>query len=323
MKVIISFAGLADRLETLGSRRPFPLMPLAGSTILGHILDRVQDLRADAHILLTNDNQQKLEAWLQQDLPAGQVQVVTVAQHHSPLIALESCEPFLDDEPVIFVSGNFIVDVDYMGLSTSGADVVCFLQEDQEAIPAAKGLKNDAGQLTSAGVGMQDFWAGVLWIRRGKDLLSAFAHKDQSQMSDIQSLLSVLHQQGLQITNQMADTCLETGSLSQLLLTNARLMQLGYCSEDVIARSYAEEFTVLPPVFLHESAVVNNAVIGPFVNLEADTVVNNCVLRNSLIGVGAEVSDIILDSSFIGDYARVIGQGHALIAGDESNLKLD
>jgi hypothetical protein len=48
-----------------------------------------------------------------------------------------------------------------------------------------------------------------------------------------------------------------------LLFANARLLGLGYGSEDAVERSYVEDFTVIPPVFLHETAEIENSVVGP------------------------------------------------------------
>jgi glucose-1-phosphate thymidylyltransferase len=73
---------------------------------------------------------------------------------------------------------------------------------------------------------------------------------------------------------------------------------------------------------MHETAVVQNAVIGPFVNLEANAVVRDSIVRNSLIGVGTHVTDAILDGSLIGDKVRISGRASKLIVGDEGSVEL-
>lgn len=320
MKVIISFTGLEDRQEALKSKRPFALQPLAGSTILGHILERLQDVPAQSHTVDLNAGADEVKVWAQQFLPDGFLRVVTVNSESvgTPLLALSRCKQVLNDGPLLFVSGSFITEADYAGLISSSADAAFLVQDNEEIIPAENFSVNDAGFYVEHR-DLEVFWAGVCWFRSGKDLLRAIS---SSVPTSITALLSSLNEQGLKISSVKAETCLGTASPTQLLHANARLMQLGYCSEDAIERSYAEEFTVLPPVFLHETAVIENVVIGPFVNLEAGAVVRNSVIRNSLIGTGAQVTDAVLDGSLIGDQAQMNGRKHAVIVGDDARLKL-
>jgi len=323
LNVIISFVGLEDHQEILKSRRPFALQPLAGSTILGHILERLQNVPVQSIIVVVNAGARQVDEWAQQLLPEGLLQVVTAENVDTPITALGSCGQFLNTEPALFVSGDFIVEVDYAGLASSGADVVCLIQDGQEIIPAENWSVDNNGFYTGLIGDTEVSWAGACWARHGKDLLAAITSFSTGGGTGVGALLSFLNDQGLQIATQQADTCLGTGSPGQLLHANARLMQLGYCSKDAIERSYAEEFTVLPPVFLHETAVIDNAVIGPFVNLETGAVVRDSVVSNSLIGNGAQVTDTVLDGSFIGDHAQVSGRKQVVIVGDESQLKLD
>jgi glucose-1-phosphate thymidylyltransferase len=98
-----------------------------------------------------------------------------------------------------------------------------------------------------------------------------------------------------------------------LLAANARLLTLGHGSEDAIERSYLEDFTVIPPVFVHETAVIEYAVLGPFVHVEAGAVVRNSVLRSTLIGVDALVEYALLDGAAVGDGAQLRGAAQALV----------
>ncbi len=107
-----------------------------------------------------------------------------------------------------------------------------------------------------------------------------------------------------------------------MLHANARLLRLAHGSQDAIERSYAEDFTVIPPVFLHETAVIENSVIGPFVNLEAHAAVRDSIVRNSLIGIRTEIADAILADSLIGDDALITGRISRLTAADGAIVNL-
>ena len=323
MNIIISCAGLEDNQELLKSRRPFAMQPVAGSTILGHILERLQDAAAHSIVVVVNSGAEAVRMWAQQFLADGLLQVVSIKNREPSIMALDGCRQFLTADPLLFVSGGFISEADYNGLASEEAEVACLIQDGQEIIPASRWFIDDAGYYSSNNGQLEVSWAGACWFRRGTDLLKAISSSAADDITDMPTLLASLSKQGLHIATREADTCLGTVSPAQLLHANARLMQLGYCSDDAIERSYAEEFTVLPPVFLHETAVIENAVVGPFVNLEADAVVSNSVLRNCLIGVGTRIEDMVLDGSLIGDHAHVNGQRQTVIVGDGSQLELD
>jgi glucose-1-phosphate thymidylyltransferase len=83
-----------------------------------------------------------------------------------------------------------------------------------------------------------------------------------------------------------------------------------------------EGAVIIPPVYIHDSAKVNNAVIGPYVAVAENTVIEKSILSNSIIGNAATVETVSLDSSIIGDHTKVSGSADNIIIGDHSNLNL-
>ena len=94
-------------------------------------------------------------------------------------------------------------------------------------------------------------------------------------------------------------------TIAELQYANTRLLGLGYGSEDVVERSYAEEFMGLPPVFLHETAVVTHSIIGPYAHIGADVQIKSSIIRNSIIGAGAQIENCILDGAIIGENVKI------------------
>ena len=317
MNVIISFAGLEDRQNALKSRRPFALQPLAASTILGHILERLKDVPVDSITVVVSTGTEQVGAWTQNVLSDDSYQVVLV-NGSTPMMVLRDCERLLNSAPLLYVAGDFVTEANYAGLADYKADAICLIQVGRNLIQTENWFVDDNGYYSGPRGVKEVAWAGVCWFRRGTDVLPVLADPTLIGAAGINPLLSSMKDQGMQIGTMPVKSCFGTGSSAQLLHANARLMSLGYCSEDAIERSYSDEFTVLPPVFLHETAVVEKSVIGPFVNLEANAVIRNSVVSNSLIGVGALVQDAVLESSIIGDQAQVIGQKQEMIVGDES-----
>ena len=321
LNAIISFAGLEGQQEVRFSERPYALQRLAGDTILGHVLAQLQAVSVEKVILVVSEDAELVANWVEQRLPGVEVQLTAVNEAATPLAALRDHVSNLDAQQLLLVSGNYIVEADFVGLVSTGADVACLIQTEADAVPAEKLTVDDAGFYTEQKE-HEVRWAGVCWFRHGSDLAVAVGALSTQEGDKLAPLLDYLLEQGRQITMQPAFYCLDTRSSDSFLHANARLLQLGHGSQDVIERSYAEDFTVLPPVFIHETAVVQNVVIGPFVNLEANAVVRDSIVRNSLIGAGSQVTDAILDGSLIGDKARISGRASKVIVGDEENMEL-
>lgn len=317
MNIIISFAGL----ETSQSGTPYALRHLAGSTILGHILVQLLDISFKKLILILDSGEEQVQGWIRRNIPDLTLQTLLVVDSNDPITALYNRKSVLDSEPLLFISGNYITEVNYSDLISSAADASCLLQSEQDSIPAEELKIDEAGFIALEG----DYavrWAGSCWFRQGTDLFLALDTAQDQRYDCLGPTLFNMIGQGLRISTRRVVYCLDTRSVESMLYANALLLRLNYGTQDAIERSYAEDFTVLPPVFLHETAVIENSVIGPFVNLEANASVRNSIIRNTLIGKGTQISDAILDKSLIGDNAVIAGHSSTLIAGDGAKIKI-
>ncbi len=318
LNIIISFAGL----KSSQSSAPYALQRLAGSTILGHILVFLFDLQMDKLTLLVGSGREQVQDWMQQHLPDIALSVLLVEEADDPVSGLHACRSELDSTPTLFISGNYVIEADYPDFIVCEAKASCLLQGEQGSTPSELLRIDEAGFLTAAADAREALWAGSCYFQSGLDLGRALDAMDRQGSRGVGSLLSQLAAQGAEISTKQAVHCLKIQSNEDMLHANAWLLRIDHGSQDAIERSYAEDFTVIPPVFLHETAVIEYSVIGPFVNLEAHASVRNSVVRNSVIGLGAQIADAVLDGSLIGDNAVITGQTSALIAGDGVTIEI-
>ena len=91
---------------------------------------------------------------------------------------------------------------------------------------------------------------------------------------------------------------------------------------DQLAKPVSREgVVVLPPVSLDPTAEVTAAVIGPHVTIGPRAQVRQAVVRNSIVNEGANVRDILLDGSVVGENAVVRGAYQRLNVGDSSEVE--
>jgi glucose-1-phosphate thymidylyltransferase len=85
---------------------------------------------------------------------------------------------------------------------------------------------------------------------------------------------------------------------------------------------------VLPPVFIHPTAEVSEAIIGPNVSIGPDCKINQAVIQDSVIEKGTQITQATLTHSLIGSNCVVIGQPNreqaaSLNIGDNSEVRFE
>jgi glucose-1-phosphate thymidylyltransferase len=125
---------------------------------------------------------------------------------------------------------------------------------------------------------------------------------------------------GLKMRIQPVETWLDAGTIDDVLSTNRYYLEHG-CNNttQAIAR---KNVVILPPVYIHPDASVENSVIGPHVAIGVGCHVTNCILRDTIIEDRSVVTDAILEHSLIGQQVRIHGKAGVLNVGDHSTLGL-
>lgn len=335
MKVIILLAGYGTRMRPHTWSRPKPLMKVAGNTVIGHLLDEMADLLTDEVIFVIGYRGDQIRAWIAQHYPHLDAHYVVQENAMGQAHAVSLCRPFLEQEGEVVVAfGDGVVRADYAHYcAAAGPDGDAVLTVKAVEDPRAYGVI-----ITDADGYMVDFVekpattehkqaaVGINWFRSSRRLLAAIDRvmrenrrtRGEFFMADA---YQVLLEEGARIKTMPVDYWLDGGTPASILETNTRLLGLGRgASADALERSYGEGFTVIPPVYIHDSAEIEASVIGPYAHIDAGVTVRGAIVRHSIIDPGATVRDVVLDHALIGEGAGVIGRPARLFVGDNSTL---
>ena len=302
--------------------RAKPLLNVAGNTIIGHLLNLMSEITTDEVIFVVGYKGDEIETWIRGNYPHLNTCFVVQEEALGRAHAIWMCRDYLGDGEVLVAFGDGIVNAKYAQIPEPDADGVVLAQEVEEPCTFGVIVTDEDGVVTDlieepATLEHNQVIAGIYWFRNGRSLLTA-SQKSKTMLDICKHMMA----QNAVIKTKPAIFYLDVTQPDALLEANKRLLGLGYGSEDAVERSYAEEFAVLPPVFIHESAAVSNAIIGPYVNVAAHATVQNAIVRNSIIDAGASVTDCVLDGALIGENARIVGQSRALFVGDDSIVDL-
>ena len=332
MKIIIPLAGFGTRMRPHTWSRAKPLLNVAGNTIIGHLLNLMAEITTEEVIFVVGYKGDEIEAWIREHYPHLNAHFVVQEEALGQAHAIWMCRDFLDDGDVLVAFGDGVVDAKYKEIPEPDADGVILVQEMED--PRTFGVVvTDADDVVHDFIEKPDGFehkqvlAGIYWFKNGRLLHNAIQTIIQENRQTkgefyLVDAYKVMLEQGAVIKAKPTIFWLDAGKPDFMLSTNQKLLALGYGTQDAIERSYAEDFTALPPVFLHETAVIDQCVIGPFVSIEAGATVKNSVIRNSIIDAGAHIENCVLDGALIGENTRIIGQPKAMFIGDNSNVEI-
>lgn len=337
MKIIIPLAGYGTRMRPHTWSRAKPLLHLAGNTIIGHLLNfmsEVTETPGNEVIFIVGYKGDEIEAWLRANYPhlamhfvvqeaaLGQAHAIWMARHH-----------IQNDEDVLIAFGDGIVNANYTAIPDNSVDGVLLVQEMEDPRTFGVVVTDEAGLVTDfiekpTGFEHRNVIAGIYWFRNGRSLFTALQTVIQQgrQTKGEYYLVDAYHvmlEQGARIKTAPTIFWLDAGKPDYMLQANQRLLGLGYGdTPDILERSYAEDFTALPPLFVHETAVIEAAVLGPYVSIGANVTIKNSLIRNSIIDTGATIENAIITDSLIGENSRIIGKLVTMFIGDNATIQL-
>ena len=101
-----------------------------------------------------------------------------------------------------------------------------------------------------------------------------------------------------------------------MLETNRYLLDNGRDNTETACKRSG--VTLIPPVFIHETARIESSVIGPHVSIGPECELKQSIISNSILEEGTHVEEMILEDSLIGRNVHLRGQPVRLNLGDES-----
>jgi len=332
MKVIILLAGYGTRMRPHTWSRPKPLLKVAGNTVVGHLLDLMHEITTEEVIFVVGYRGGQIESWIRENYAHLDTHFVTQEEALGQAHAVWLCQEYLDDKDVVVAFGDGIIEADYPQLPDPESDAVLLVKEVEDPRRFGVAVLDDDGDMTAfiekpPTKRHKLAVAGITWFRSGRQLFQAL---DQILREGRKTLgeyfmadaYNAMLEADARLRTMKLEQWVDAGTPEAILQANARLLSVGYASDDALERSYADEFTVVPPVFIHPSAEIEAAVIGPYASIDAHVKVSSAVVRNSIIDAGAQIHNCVLEGALIGESSRVVGRSKSLFVGDDSNVEL-
>jgi len=324
MKAIIPVAGIGTRLRPHTFSQPKVLMNVAGKPILGHIMEKLIASGIDEAVIVVGYLGDMIETYLREEYD---IKLTFVPQQKMLGLAhaIWICrEAVTDDEPLFIILGDTIFDVDLQGIFESTTSTIGVREvEDPRrfgiAITEGEKIvklieKPDNPQSNLAIVGLYYLQnAGRLFRNLDHLIEGDIKTKGEFQLTDA---LQHMIEHGETFTTFPVKNWYDCGKPETLLSTNKVLL------DTMENHSTHPGCVINEPVYIASTAKLSNAVIGPYATIGEHAVIQGAIVKDSIIGRGARVDNIMLDNSIVGSNAGVSGNYHEINIGDSSEIKL-
>ncbi len=344
LKIVIPTAGWATRMRPQTWSKPKPLVSVAGKTVLDHLLDTFRtlpDRRPVEYIIIYSPGpgETQIPPFMQEHYPHLKVSYVLQSEMKGQSDALWLAREHLSG-PMLVCFSDTLMETDFSFLAKEEPDGVAWVKA--VADPRRFGVAEvDADgwvtRLVEKPQTMENnrVVVGCYYLRDAAGLLSAIEEQMQRGISlkgefFLTEAINIMIERGLKMRTQTVDVWLDTGTIEATLETNRYLLsrsQVGTLerwNDETCKRANVQ---LVNPVFIHETAEIENSVIGPYASVGADCVIRDSRVSNSILEAGATVEAAALKGSFIGRQAKVRG-GSAdappltLNIGDDSSVIL-
>lgn len=329
MNVIIPLAGFGSRLRPHTYTKPKPLITVAGKPVLGHILDKLVAAGVGDISFVVGYLGDQIEQYVSAEYPDLRAhyheQRELNGQAPAVLLARESVSG-----PTVIVFVDTIADADLSKLADETADGVIYVKEVED--PRRFGVVQvDKHGIISRFIEKPSDTTNklvVIGMYYVKDAALLMDCCDELMRRDIRTkgeyfladAFNLMIARGAKLRIETVDVWLDCGKPETVLETNRYLLGHGH---DNSALWRNDRSVVVPPVFIHPSARIENSVVGPNTSIGENCQIVNSVIRESIVDTGALVSDHVLANSLIGRDAILTGRPRRFNVGDSSVVGFD
>ena len=330
MKIIIPMAGMGKRMRPHTLTIPKPLIKVGGKPIVQRLVEDITKVCGEkvdeiAFVIGPNfgkETETKLVKIAEQEGAKGSIyyQHEALGTAHAIMCAADSIS---GKTVVAFADTLFKAD---FTMDTNHEGVIWVQKIDDPRQFGVVKLDNQ-GVITDFVEKPVEFVSdlaiiGIYYFKDGdylKTELKYLLDNDIKEKGEYQltNALENMKQKGTRFVPGKVTEWLDCGNKDATVYTNQRVLEFDKNKPELVSKSHSTENSVIiAPCFIGEDVKIVNSVVGPHVSIGKGTIVENSVIRNSIVQAGSKLISVNIVNSMVGEHAEVKGKSLDLSVGD-------
>lgn len=328
MKAIVPVAGVGTRLRPHTHTTPKVLIKVAGKTIIEYIVNEIVKYKKITEIIfIVGYLGEQIKEFVERKYK-NKINLNFVFQEerkglgHAIYLTKEQLS---NNEPILIVLGDTIFKANFENIINTSKNFIGVKEVDDPrrfgvVFTAKNGLIKKFVEKPST-LESKLAIVGIYLIQESEKLFEKLDFiikndiktKNEYQLTDA---LQLMLDDKIEMEIFHIDEWLDCGKPETLLDTNRILLK------EYGNNRHIPDTIIIPPVYISETAYIKSSIIGPYVSIGDNVVIEHSIITDSIINDGAYIKKLLLARSLIGREAIIRGVYRHLNIGDSSEVNL-
>lgn len=328
MKIIVPMAGMGKRMRPHTLTTPKPLLPIAGKSIVQRLVEDIEKVCTEkvdeiAYVIghfgkETEDHLKKIAS----DLGAiGSIyyQEEALGNAHAILCAQQALKG-----KVVIAFADTLFKADFK-LDDSQEGII-WVQKVDDPKPFGVVKLNEQHIITDFVEKPEHFVSdlaiiGIYYFKDGNNLKEELQFlidhniKDKGEFQ-LTSALENMKNKGIKFIPGKVSEWLDCGNKNATVYTNQRILEFNKGKQLISTTLISQNSVIIEPCYIGENVHLTNCVIGPYVSVGNNSVIEDSVIKNSIVQTHTKISGANIHNSMLGNYVDLKNNSVELSIGD-------
>ena len=328
MKAIIPVAGTGTKLRPHSYTQPKALIPLAGKTVLSIIIDQLREAGITEFIFIVGYFGDKIRDYVKNKYPDLKTHYVHQTDRQGVGHAIRLTKNIVNKEEVFVVLGDSICEYDVNEVVNSPFSMIGVRKVDDPRDFGVAEIEEggfihhvvEKPNIPKSNMAI----VGVYKIKESEQMFQCLENNIRQGLRShgeysLTDALDCMIQMGVKFKSFKVENWFDCGRKETLLESNAILLKKFAVKTDA---AQFENTVIVQPVSIGAGCTIKNSIIGPDVTIGENTIIEDSIVKNSIIGSFSNLFDIVLDDSVIGSDTNLRGETRSLNIGDNTSIDL-
>lgn len=325
-------AGMGKRMRPHTLTTPKPLIPVAGKPIVQRLVEDIAAIcpeKVTEVAFIIGDFGKETEEKLKSVAEAlgAKASIYYQDEAQGTAHAIMCAAPSLDGKLVVaFADTLFTADFEMNG----DEDGIIWVQKVDDPRQFGVVKVNEDNVITDFVEKPEQFVSdlaiiGIYYFKDGANLKKELQYLLDNNIRDkgeyqLTSALENMKNKGVKFKPGQVKEWLDCGNKDSTVMTNRRVLEI--CRDkDLVSKTHTSSNSVIiPPCFIGDNVKLVNSVVGPFVSVGANSVIQDSVVSDSIVQANSKITSAVISNSMIGNHASYVGARRDLSVGDYNVL---